>query len=138
MPANTTPIWTLTPNISKANITAANTALDGTGATLIWTAGANGAMINALTVKNTTTFSTSAAATLRIWINNGATSGTASNNFLIREFTLGAVVGSNTGATLNYEFPLNQQLPAAFRIYVAIATMAGSTGWDVVGMGADY
>lgn len=138
MAANTTPIFTLTPNISKANITSAATALDGTTATLIWTAGSNGGFITTLTAKSTTTTATSAAATLRIWINNGSTSGTAANNFLIREYTLSAVTASNTASTINYEFPVNILLPATYTIYVAIATMAGSTGWDVVGIGANY
>ena len=138
MPANTIPIFTLTPVISKANITSAATALDGTTATLIWTAGSNGGFITSMTVKSTTTTATSAAATLRIWVNNGSTSGTAANNFLIKEYTIGAVTAGNTAATLNYEFPINLQLPATYTIYVAIATMAGSTGWDVTGIGANY
>ncbi len=138
MSQNRTPIFTLAANISKANITSAATALDGTTASLIWTAGSQGGFITSLTVKSTTTTLTSAAATLRIWINNGSTNATASNNFLLREFTLGAVTGSNTASTLNYEFPINQQLPASYTIYVAIATMAGSTGWDVIGLGANY
>ena len=138
MAANTIPIFTRTYNISKANIASANTALDGTGATLIWTAGADGGFINSITVKSTTTTATSAAATLRIWVNNGSTPSSAANNFLIREYTLGAVTASSTAATLNYEFPINMGLPSGDKIYVAIATMAGSTAWDVTGIGADY
>lgn len=138
MAANTNPIMTLTPNIGWANITSAQTDLTGVLGTLIYTAGSSGSMTNSLIVKSTTTNATSAAATLRIFLNNGSTVGTSTNNSLIREYTLGAVTASSTAATLNYQFPLNLQLPAGYKIYAEIATMAGSTGWQVTVDGGDY
>ncbi|MFY8165200.1 MAG: hypothetical protein ACOVJ8_01330 [Sediminibacterium sp.] len=47
MPANTTPIFVLTPNTSTATIDAANTARDGSG-TLVtaFTAGASGSRVD--------------------------------------------------------------------------------------------
>jgi len=141
MAANTIPIFTLTPKVNFANLLAANanTALDGTGTvSTVFTAGSNGSFVNNLIVKASTTTATSAAGTLRIWINNGSTSGTATNNTLIREYVLTAVTASATVATLNFEFPLNLQLPASYTIIVTVATMAASTGWQFTCTGADY
>lgn len=141
MTANTIPIFTLTPKVSFANLLAANanTALDGTGTTsVVYTAGSNGSFVNNLIVKASTTTATSAAGTLRIWVNNGSTSGTATNNTLIREYVLTAVTASSTVATLNFEFPLNLQLPASYTLIVTVATMAASTGWQFTCTGADY
>lgn len=140
MPANTNPIFTLTPNISKASVSAADTSVDGTGANVktAFTAGSNGAVINSLVIKSNTTTATSAAGTLRIWINNGSTAGTAANNFLYREFVLTAQTASATTATANIEFPLNLALPAGYKILVAVATVAASSGWDITAIGADY
>ncbi|MGL6123761.1 MAG: hypothetical protein ACRC1W_12255 [Shewanella sp.] len=141
MPANTVPIFTLTPNIAFANLLAvnANTALDGTGTvSTVFTAGADGSMVNSIIVKSNTTTATSAAGTLRIWINNGAVTSTATNNTLVREYVLTANTANATSATLNYEFPLNFQLPAGFRIICTVATMAASTSWQFTCLGANY
>jgi hypothetical protein len=141
MPANTTPIFTLTPNIGFANLLAANanTALDGTGTvSTVFTAGTDGAMVNSIIVKSGTTTATSAAGTMRIWINNGSSNAVTTNNTLIREFILTANTASSTAATLNYEFPLNIQLPAGFKINVTVATMAASTSWQITCQGANY
>lgn len=141
MAANTTPIFTLTPNIAFANLLAANanTALDGTGTvSTVFTAGTNGSMVNSIIVKSGTTTATSAAGTLRIWINNGSTSGTTTNNTLVREYVLTANTASSTTSTVNYEFPLNFQLPTGYKILVTVATMAASTSWQFTCCGADY
>ncbi len=144
MPANTAPIFTLTPNVGFANLLAANvvTTLDGTGSapaiSQVYTAGANGSFVINLIVKSSTTTATSAAGTLRIWINNGSTTNTATNNTLIREYVVGAVTASSTVATLNYEFPLNLQLPAGYKICCTVATMAANTGWQFTCTGGDY
>ncbi len=36
------------------------------------------------------------------------------------------------------EFPLNLALPAGYKILVAVATVAASSGWDITAIGADY
>ncbi len=141
MTANTAPIYTLTPNIGFANLLAtnANTALDGTGTvSTVFTAGANGSYVASISVKAGTTTATSAAATMRVWINNGSTNGTATNNTLIREYTLGAVTAGSLGSTLNMEFPLNVMLPNGYKIITTVATMATSTSWQFTCMGGDY
>lgn len=141
MPMNTSPIYTLTPNIGFANLLAANanTALDGTGTvSTVFTAGANGAMVNSIKVKSTTTTATSAAGILRIWINNGSTNATATNNSLVQEQLLTANTASATANTINYCFPLNIQLPAGYKILCTVSTMAASTAWQFTCEGGDY
>lgn len=139
MTMNTSPVFTLTPNIGWSTITSANTALDGTGTVATcFTAGANGGLVNTLIVKSNTTTATSAAGTLRLFINNGSTNATATNNTLIREYTLTTVTASNTASTLNWEFPLNLQLPAGYKINAVIATVAGSSGFALTCEGGDY
>jgi hypothetical protein len=140
MAANTTPIFSKAPIINWSTITAANTALDGTGtvATCFTADATNGGYVYNLVVKSNTTTATSAAATLRIFINNGSTNTTATNNTLYREYTLTSVTGSATAATLNWEFPLNIMLPAGYKINCTIATVAASSGFALTCLGASY
>lgn len=140
MAANTSPIFTNVPKIQWDFITAANTALDGTGtvATVFTADATDGSYARSLYVKSNTTTATSAAATLRIFINNGSTNATAGNNTLIREYTLTTVTATATAATFNWEFPLNMQIPAGYKINCTIATVAGSSGFALTCMGGDY
>ena len=139
MAMNTTPVFTLTPNVGFGTLTTANTALDGTGTvTTVFTAGANGGYAQSLIVKSNSTTATSSAATLRIFINNGTTPGTASNNTLIREFTLSTVTATAVSSTLNWEFPLNLMLPAGYVINIAIATVAASSQFALTCCGGNY
>lgn len=140
MAANTSPIFTNVPKIQWDTITTANTALDGTGtvATAFTADATDGSYVQSIFVKANTTTTTSAAATFRIFINNGSTNGTATNNSLFREYTLTTVTASSTAATLNFEFPLNIQLPPGYKILCTCATLAGSTGYNVTCMGGDY
>lgn len=139
MAMNTTPVFTAVPNIGFVTATTANTALDGTGTVYtVFTAASNGSYAQQLIVKSNSTTATSAAATLRIFINNGSSAGTASNNTLIREYTLTTVTASATAATINWEFPLNIILPAGYIINVAIATVASSSQFALTCVGANY
>ena len=74
----------------------------------------------------------------RIWINNGSTTGTATNNILWDEITLPATTVSQTTAQANYELPLNFALPANYRIYVTLGTAPTSAGWDLIVIGGKY
>lgn len=139
MSMNTAPVFTLTPHIAWTTITTAETSLDGTGANvaLIFTAGANGSFIQSITAKSNTTNAT-AATSFCVYLNNGSTHTSAANNTLIKEFTLGSVTASNAGSTLNFEFPMNIQIPAGYVVMVSIGTMNGSTGFATTVIGADY
>jgi hypothetical protein len=142
MPANTQPIFTLTPNInwSTALLTAANTAYDGTGTvSTIFTAGANGAFVSKVRFKLGSTAGTSAATVARIFINNGSSNAVAANNILYDEITLPAIAQTQVAATAVFELILNIALPAGYKINVTLGTApGGSTGWYASALGGDY
>jgi hypothetical protein len=139
MAMNTAPVFTLTPHTAWSTITTADTTLDGTGANVvsIFTAGANGSFIQSIVVKSNTT-TTTAATSFCVYLNNGSTNTSAINNTLIKEFTLGAVTASNVAASLNWEFPMNIQIPSSYVIMISIGTVNASTGFATTVVGADY
>src|SRR5574343_1044472 len=94
MPANTSPIFPLTPNLAWATVTTANTAKDGTGTVAtVFTAGTNGARVDYLKVR---ALGTNVATVIRVFINNGSTNATAANNTLIVDQTIAATTNSET------------------------------------------
>ena len=139
MPANTAPIFTLTPDIQWADaMTVANTTKDLTSGTiyLAFTAGANGSYVQRIRFR---TLGTNLAATVgRIWINNGGATGTGANNTLWDEISLPTTTIIETAAQANYELPLNFALPATYRIYVTLGTAPNAAGWDATVIGGDY
>ena len=77
------------------------------------------------------------ATVLRLFINNGSTTGTATNNSLYDEITLPATTATAVAATANYEIPLNIALPSGYALYATIHT--GSTnGWYATVIGGKY
>ena len=138
MPANTSPIFSIAGEIQWAHsVSTANTTADLTSATIyaVFTAGANGSYVQKIRFRHTGT--NSSATVARIWINNGSTTGTATNNSLWDEITIAANTVSQTAAAINYELPLNFALPAGYVIYVTIGTAAAG-GIDVSVIGGDY
>jgi hypothetical protein len=137
MPANTSPIFTISPDIQWVDaITAANTTKDLTSGTiyLAFTAGANGSFVQRIRFR---TLGTNVASVARVWINNGSTTGTAANNTLWDEISLPATTVIETAAQSNYELPLNFALPIGYTIYVTLGT-AVAAGWDAIVIGGDY
>ena len=137
MPANTSPIFTINPDIQWVDaITAANTTKDLTSGTiyLAFTAGANGSFVQRIRFR---TLGTNVASVARVWINNGSTTGTAANNTLWDEISLPATTVIETAAQSNYELPLNFALPIGYTIYVTLGT-AVAAGWDAIVIGGDY
>jgi len=136
MAANTTPIFTLTPNVGFAPaVTAANTAKDGTGTTdLIFTAGVNGAFIQKVKLRPK---GTNVATVARFFLNNGATPGTATNNMLYDEVAMAATTNIETTSIIGTELQVNIAVPAGWRLYVALGT-AVAGGYAFTGVGGDY
>ena len=137
MAANTTPIFTTTPNIGLGVIIAtANTAMDGTGTVgTLFTAGANGGRIDYILVKYT---GTAIASLIRIFINNGSATTTATNNSLFTEQGTLAYTLSQTAAQANqYIIPLNLTLPAGYKITATVATTVAA-GFAFSAYGGDY
>jgi len=145
MAANTSPIYTNVPNVSWAKVSAADSSTDGTDAdvVLVFTADAtDGSFVTRLVFqpRSTSGSTTTSAAAGRIYINNGATVGTGTNNVLFKEILLPATA-VNTGATapaMGYEVSLNMQLPPSYRIYVGVTAVAANTNWDVCAVGGNY
>jgi len=137
MAANTQPIFINVPKVSwGANITAANTAMDGTGTvtTVITADATDGSFINRLTIRP---LGTNIATVLRVFINNGLTNATALNNALIVDISLPATTASNTTALAPIDIPLNIALPAGYKLNITLGT-AVSAGFAVVAFGGDY
>lgn len=143
MTANTSPIYTLTPDVSANGTTTMGTTLttaaaDYTGISanyvLEHTAGANGSYVRRLRFKAA---GTNVATVARIFINNGATPGTATNNSFFGEISLPATTASASAATVDIDYPLEIALPAGFRLYVGLGTTVAA-GWNCITIGGQY
>lgn len=144
MPANTLPIFPISPKVSWGTLTAANTAKDGTGTVAtVYTAGANGSRIDQIKVR---ALGTNVATVMRFFINNGSVNTTAANNSLIHEVTIAATTLSETAALADNDITISKgtdvfvpipYLPAGYKINVTIGT-AVAAGLQVTVNGGDY
>lgn len=135
MPANTSPIFPLTPKTAWATITAANTAKDGTGTVdTICTAGANGAYVTKVRAQS---MGSNVASVLRLFLNNGSTNATATNNALIAELALPATTLTEVAAQTSQDLTLELIIPATYKINAVIGT-AVAAGWKVTALSQDY
>lgn len=150
MPANTSPIFTLTPNVGKANITAANTSSSGTGNIttptifVAFTAGANGSFVSRLrfNVVATTAGTATTATVGRVYlstISSGATTG-GTDTWLLGEVTLPSVTADSSSAPTNpIEVMLNFAIPSGSTILVSThAAPAANTSVQATCFGGDY
>jgi hypothetical protein len=140
MGSNNQPIFTRTGDIQWTDaMTVANTTIDLTSGTiyLAFTADAtNGGYVQRIRFRTLGTNSNATVA--RIWVNNGATTSTGTNNTLFDEITLPTTTVSQVAGQANYELPLNFALPAGYRIYVTLGTAPTSAGWDAIVIGGKY
>jgi len=139
MPSNTSPIFSKAGDIqwNDSPIVTANTTTDLTTGTsyLIFTADAtNGGYIQKLRIR---ALGTNVATVMRVWINNGSTIGTATNNVLYDEISLASSTVSQTSALAVYELPLNFAMPLGYTIYVTIGTTVVA-GFDVTAIAGKY
>jgi hypothetical protein len=120
----------------------ANTAFDGTGTldTDIWAAftadATNGSFLRSIVAKPRST-GVGVASVLRLFINNGSTNATATNNALFKELSIPAITATQTAATPDFEIPMNIMLPPGYRILYTFGTAPVNT-WMVFGVGGDY
>lgn len=132
MPANTQPIFTLTPKVGVATITAANTNRDGlTGSyETLYTAGSNGGYVEKILCRSK---GTCVATVARFFIvkSGGATAA------LVHEVTLAATSAIATAALTGYEVNLDVALEAGDMLKVAIGTTV-SDGWAFTSFAGDY
>lgn len=144
MAANTSPIYSIKGDVSAndsttmpLNLTTATGDYTGVSANhvLVYTADAtSGGYVRKLRF---VAAGTNVATVARIYINNGSTNTTSTNNSLIGQISLPATTASNTAATVEPEYPLEMALPPGFRIYVGIATTVAA-GWSVTAVAGQY
>jgi hypothetical protein len=134
MAGNTTPIFSRIGAIggigstTLATVSAADYTGVGAQNILVFTSDAtNGGFVQRIRLK---AIGTNVATVARIYINNGSTNGTATNNVFYGEISLPATTAATTAATVDVDYPLNIALPAGYRLYVGLgATVAA--GWVV-------
>ena len=136
MPANTSPIFPLTPVTTWGTLTAANTAVNGTGTVAtIFTAGTDGGRVDYIKAR---ALGTNVTTVVRVFINNGLVNSTAANNSLITEAVLPATTASNsTEIGADIIIPLNISIPNGYKINVCIGT-AVAAGWQFTAVGGNY
>jgi hypothetical protein len=146
MPANTSPIFPLTANVTWVSGAAANAATPGvtanttfdlTSGTIygpVYTATTNGSRLDFLRLRP---LGTNVQTVVRVWINNGSATGTAANNALFFERTLAATTVSQTTEQLDLVIPLNISLQTTYRVYLTFGT-AVAAGFHASVVGGDY
>lgn len=133
MPANTSPVFALTPVIGVATLTSPTAVTSRanitgtTNLTLLDTAGSNGTRVSQIYIRAK---ETTVAGSVFIWIYNGTTS------FLFDEFIVTAVTASNTAESFNttryYE---NLVVPSGSSLYVSSTI---DQDFNVIAFGGDF
>jgi hypothetical protein len=125
MAANTVPIFSKAPLIGLSDATpilTANTTTDLTAGTiyLLFTADAtNGSYVDKVILQ---ALGTNTASVARLWINNGATTATATNNTQFKDKTMAATTVSQVAEVGTTEITVGFALPAGYRIYMTLGT----------------
>ena len=134
--ANQVPIFTKTPHIAwSAAISTANTAYDGTGTvSTVFTAGAQGSYVREIRFKP---LGTNIQTVVRVFVNNGSTNATATNNVFYEDMTLPASGATNTAASQTMVMPLMLALPAGYVINITLGTTVAA-GYIATCIGGDY
>lgn len=150
MPANTVPIYPVTPVCPHGVITSsttANVATDGgstigTSSVLIGSAGSNGTFLRFARIKPWATTNTSTSATVirlfKTTQSSGAT--TSANTALIGEMQIPSVSAANTtGALPDFDIPLNVAIPSGTSIIATTSIVAAAnSGFSITLFGGDY
>jgi hypothetical protein len=134
MTANFSPIFGLTPNlggIGNTVTTAANVAFDGTGTVITaLTTGSNGDYVDKITfIAQSGASSNNVASVARIFVNNGSTQATPTNNLFIGEVTLPATTGSAVAALPPIVFPINRPIQGGYKINWCLGTAVAVGYW---------
>jgi len=144
MPSNSEPIYSRQGDVSSNGTTGMATTIttatgDYTGASanhqLVFTADStNGGYVSRLRFQAT---GTNTASVARIYLNNGSSNTTASNNSFYGQISLPGTTATNTAATTEIDYPMNLALNPGFRIYVGVGTTVAA-GWVCTAIGGKY
>ena|SRR6266705_491518 len=134
MPANTSPIFSLTPVIASVQVTAANTNRDGTGTVVTVVAGStNGRRIDRIKIKATVT---TTAGMVRLYIDDGT------NVRLWTEIPVTAVTVSASAASFEANLtptdPYAPLLVLPTSTYILKASTHNAEAINIQAFGADY
>lgn len=153
MAANTTPIFTLTPNVGRVKIVTTNAQVksDGTsagsGADIMYkafTAGSNGSFVDTIRFMSVASAAatTGVATTLRAYLSTVSSPGatTSSDTFCIGEVSVPAINSSHsTNATNYYEIVLGKPIPTGTYIHVSQhVAQTTNQSWQAIVFGGDY
>lgn len=149
MPANTSPIFTLTPNIGVNVIgVSANVKSDGAGTVAtdmmkVFTAGTNGSYVSRIRFNPfaSSAATATAATVIRIYYSTvGSSTTTSADTHLIYEFAAAQqTADQTTTATFYIEVPLGFAMPASSFLHCSSHIVNNaSTGWQAVCFGGDY
>lgn len=140
MPANTTPIFTLTPVIGRARLTTSSSFRDGSDVTALVSAGSNGTRLDTITFTSAPTasaYTVNTAMVGRVFISDTG----GSNYRLFQEVAISAVTPSVSaiGATQTISFVGGLNIPSGSKIAVNKSAHAGVQDViDVIARGGDY
>ena len=133
MPANTNPIFTLTPNLGRARIATANTNRDGTGTLgTVITGSGNGTRVDRIRIMAT---GTTTAGMVRLFIDD------TTNIRLWREVAVSALTPSATVQVFAAEVTTpdsNSPLLVLPSTYILKAGTHNAEQFDVIAHGGDY
>jgi hypothetical protein len=122
----------------------------GTALALVFTAGADGARVDQIMCRLTSTngataSGTSNATVVRFWANNGSANTTAGNNIFLGEVAIPATAVTALGTSVLTAYPLTLptgglNLPATYRIYAGLTVAAGGTNIAIAvsALGGNY
>lgn len=137
MAANTVPIFLRQPSVQWVSTgTSANTNLDGTGtvATVFTADATNGSKIEKVKLKH---LGSNTGTVIRLFVNNGSSTGTAANNSLYKEVALASNSVSQTAESAEAEIAIDLVLPAGYKLLATTGTAIAS-GVQVTAVGGHY
>jgi hypothetical protein len=153
MPANTSPIFTVTPNVGRVVIPTAtaqvksNGVSAGSGVDLMYkafTAGANGSLIDIIRFLSVASAAatTGVATTLRAYLSSIASPGatTVADTFLIGEISVPAISSSHSTNAVNYwDIVIQKAIPSGTYIHVSQhVAQTTNQNWNALVFGGDY
>lgn len=142
MPANTSPIFVLTPNMATARIVTASVASDGTNSlTYLLTAGVNGTRVDAVRFRNSQiALAASTAMVHRIFYSPTAATGSTQVRLIGEVATATATRNASTiGATSIYVFDQPLIMPSGSVLSVGQSVYAGAQDqFDAMAFAGDY
>lgn len=135
MPGNVQPIFPAAPKVGSGKVLTANTAVDGTGTLVpVFTAGANGAIVDSLSIVH---LGTNVATVLRLFVKDGT------SYYLIFEKTVAANTVSQTTESVQYDILFNGTdrkrltLPPNAQLVACVGTTIAG-GIQATCFGGDY